>query len=304
MKQEYTILGAGVIGLTTALELAARYPGSKIHICAKFFPGDKSIEYTSPWAGANWSSVALDSGRQEKWDEVTYLRFKQMSEEVREAGVRKLELRAFYDSVKEDAGVLSAATGKIWYEELVGGLRPLSPEVLAEKQGSVFGFDMDSFVIDVPIYLSWLHIEAMKAGVQFHRRIYAHINEAFAEFPTTRTFFNCTGIGSYHLGGVEDKTLYPTRGQVLLVETPKTPLTRMYFRSPQRVNKDTTYVFPRNPSGGVILGGCRVDNEWDGEVDMEFAKDIMRRCCALAPELGKPEDLKVISHGVGLRREF
>jgi D-amino-acid oxidase len=90
----------------------------------------------------------------------------------------------------------------------------------------------------------------------------------------------------------------------MLVENPQTLMTRMYFRSPQRVNKDTTYVFPRNPGGGVILGGCRFDNEWSGEVDLEFAEDIKRRCCALAPELGKPEDLKVISHSVGLRRKF
>ena len=103
---------------------------------------------------------------------------------------------------------------------------------------------------------------------------------------------------------MEDKLLYPTKGQVMLVENPKTPMTRMYFRSPQRVNKDTTYIFPRNPGGGVILGGCRVDNDWSGEVCMDFAEDIKRRCCALAPELGRPEDLKVIQHGVGLRRKF
>jgi hypothetical protein len=113
----------------------------------------------------------------------------------------------------------------------------------------------------------------------------------------------------------------------MLVENPKTPmtrhyeqagpieggenqkmpwwsLTRMYFRSPQRVNKDTTYVFPRLPGGGVILGGCRVDNEWNGDVDLEFAEDIKRRCCALAPELGNPSDLRVLQHAVGLRRRF
>jgi D-amino-acid oxidase len=78
----------------------------------------------------------------------------------------------------------------------------------------------------------------------------------------------------------------------------------MSFRSPQRVNKDTTYVFPRLPGGGVILGGCRMDNAWDGQVDLEFAEDIKRRCCALAPELGTPEELKVLHHGVGLRRKF
>jgi glycine/D-amino acid oxidase-like deaminating enzyme len=90
----------------------------------------------------------------------------------------------------------------------------------------------------------------------------------------------------------------------MLVENPRTPMTRMYFRSPQRVNKDTTYIFPRNPGGGVILGGCRVDNDWSGDASMDFAEDIKKRCCALAPELGRPEDLKVIQHGVGLRRKF
>jgi D-amino-acid oxidase len=94
------------------------------------------------------------------------------------------------------------------------------------------------------------------------------------------------------------------QGQVILVENPKTPLTRMYARSPKRIFKDTTYVFPRNPGGGVILGGSRLDNVWSGEVDLEFAEDIKRRCCALAPELGKPEDLKVLQHGVGLRRKL
>lgn len=88
----------------------------------------------------------------------------------------------------------------------------------------------------------------------------------------------------------------------MLIETPPGPLNCMYFRSPRRVDSDTIYVFPRQRRGGVILGGCRVENDWNGEVILDFAEDIKRRCCALVPELGKPEDLKVIFHAVGLRR--
>lgn len=91
------------------------------------------------------------------------------------------------------------------------------------------------------------------------------------------------------------------QGQVMLVESTKIDISKMYFRSPARTHSDTTYVFPRGKHGGIILGGCRVDNVWKGEVSLEFAEDIKRRCCALAPELGKPEDLKVIKHGLGLR---
>lgn len=90
----------------------------------------------------------------------------------------------------------------------------------------------------------------------------------------------------------------------MLIESPKEPLQRMYFRSPKRVASDTTYIFPRGDGGGIILGGCRMDGVWDGEVNLDFAEDIKRRCCALAPELGKPEDLKVLSHAVGLRRKL
>ena len=76
--QNIAILGAGVIGLTSALVLANAYPNAKISVIAKHFPGDRSIEYTSPWAGANWSSMAHDNGRLEKYDEVTFKRFGQL----------------------------------------------------------------------------------------------------------------------------------------------------------------------------------------------------------------------------------
>jgi D-amino-acid oxidase len=52
----------------------------------------------------------------------------------------------------------------------------------------------------------------------------------------------------------------------------------------------------------VILGGSRQDNDWSAEWDEELGQDIMKRCCELCPELGKPEDLQVIARNVGLRR--
>ncbi|KUJ12415.1 putative D-amino acid oxidase [Mollisia scopiformis] len=298
-KMTFKILGAGVVGLTTALELAARYPLARIQILATHLPGDRSINYTSPWAGANWLSVATDNGRQENWDRVTYKKFEELADgKGNESGVKRMPIWAFYDSEKEDAGILSQGTGKVWYEGMAG-LRWLK-EKEEMREGAKLGYEAKSFVVNVQVYLPWLQNEALKKGVEMLRTTVTDIRELTND-SDVKAVFNCTGLGSYSLKGVEDKLLYPTRGQVMLVENPKTPMERMYFRSPQRVNKDTTYVFPRNPGGGVILGGCRFDNEWDGEVDLEFAEDIKRRCCALAPELGKPEDLKVIQHAVGLR---
>ena len=46
-REHIVIIGAGVIGLTTAVFLAEE--GHKVTVIAAHVPGDKSIEYTSPW---------------------------------------------------------------------------------------------------------------------------------------------------------------------------------------------------------------------------------------------------------------
>lgn len=44
---------AGVAGLTSAL-LLSRDPANAVTVVAKHMPGDYDVEYTSPWAGANY----------------------------------------------------------------------------------------------------------------------------------------------------------------------------------------------------------------------------------------------------------
>lgn len=152
---EYIILGAGVIGLTTALELSGRYPTSKIAILAKYFPGDRSVDYCSPWAGANWLSVATDGGRQEGWDRVTYEKLGELADgKENETGIKRLPIRAWFDREMEEAGVLSVdgeGKGKIWYEKLTG-LRFVEE---GRPEGSEFGFECETFVVDVQKYLPW-----------------------------------------------------------------------------------------------------------------------------------------------------
>lgn len=44
------VIGAGVVGLSTALRLKQK-GYKKVTIVAKYVPGDMCIEYTSPFAG-------------------------------------------------------------------------------------------------------------------------------------------------------------------------------------------------------------------------------------------------------------
>jgi hypothetical protein len=176
-QQHFLVLGAGVIGLTTSLALSHAYPSAKITVVAKHFPGDRSIEYASPWAGANWSSMAHDNGPLEKYDEVTFHRFGELIDGKRvfgcqtlkagetqcvdsvngggnEAGLGRMGMWGVFDAPIEETGILTEETGKVWYDQLVGGLRKLGEGEL--PKGATFGFEYPSvFRINTQVYLQW-----------------------------------------------------------------------------------------------------------------------------------------------------
>ncbi|KAL1875713.1 hypothetical protein VTK73DRAFT_9902 [Phialemonium thermophilum] len=281
-----------------SLELRARHPSAEIIVAARFLPGDSSPEYASAWGGANWFPAARDNGAQEDWEAITYRKLGELSSTRPECGIMPMGIRWYYDAPIDEVGIKTPATGRLWFEELVGGLTKIEEKDL--PSGTVFGFEMASFVIDVQKYLPWLQTEATRLGIEIHRRIFTHVGDAFRLYPQAKAVFNCTGIGALTLGGVEDRKIFPARGQILLVEGPEEPIRKMAFRAPRR-DGEATHVFPRGERGGIILGGCRQKHNWDGEVDLEFAEVIKKRCCALVPELGAPESLKVVKHGVGLR---
>ncbi|KAF2751516.1 FAD dependent oxidoreductase [Sporormia fimetaria CBS 119925] len=302
-EPNFLVLGAGVIGLTTALALREEYPTAPIQIVAKHFPGDRSIEYTSPWAGANWCSFAHDNGPLEKYDEVTFRKFEQLLQEEGEStGLGKMGLRGVFDGPIEEADILTEETGNIWYKDLVGGITPLSQKDL--PKGANFGLDFKAtFRINTQVHLQWLQHRALTTGISLHRAHTPSLTSLTTLFPHTSLILNCSALGSLHLTDVHDTNVYPTRGQTILIAEPEVPVQRMYIRTPKRISPECTYVFPRPLGGGVILGGSREDGNWSGEVDWKLAGEILERCVELAPELGSVEEVRerVVSHNVGLR---
>jgi D-amino-acid oxidase len=87
----------------------------------------------------------------------------------------------------------------------------------------------------------------------------------------------CPGIGARFLGGIEDKDVYPVRGQTILLRAPWIK----YGRTLSRADGSYAYMMPRctgdvrfsffcvSRSGGcsasskqVIVGGIKVANDW------------------------------------------
>ena len=137
------------------------------------------------------------------------------------------------------------------------------------------------------------------------RGIVSHVTEAADHHHSGRRadlILNCTGLSSRFLAGVKDTTVFPARGQIVLVRNEPGIMTSI--SGTDDGPEEATYVMQRAAGGGTILGGCYQIDKWESLPDPNLATRIMKRCVELAPKLtnGKGiEALSVVRHGVGLR---
>lgn len=82
------------------------------------------------------------------------------------------------------------------------------------------GCSFTSVCINTAVYLPWLVSQCLKNGVVLKRRVFRHITEAANLHHSGQqadVVVNCTGLQSRNLGGIQDKNLYPGRGQIVVV---------------------------------------------------------------------------------------
>lgn len=162
-----------------------------------------------------------------------------------------------------------------------------------------------SVCINTAIYLPYLVSECSKAGVSFKRAIFNHICDAVTAHNSgqkAHVVINCTGLSAAKIGGVEDGTVIPARGQIVLVRNDPGA---MYTISGCDDGEDeVVYVMMRAAGGGTILGGSYQKGNWESQPDPNLAMRIMKRAVKLCPQLtlgAGVEGLDIIRHGVGLR---
>jgi D-amino-acid oxidase len=117
---------------------------------------------------------------------------------------------------------------------------------------------------------------------------------------------------------IEDKAMFPTRGQTLIVRavcvfsdrSARTEAGQPWVKvgMNRRSPDGPTFIIPRS-SGLVVLGGTQLAHDADTSVRPETTAQIGQRCVDLMPELLPPEkrsgrnwkDLDIVSENVGLR---
>ncbi|GAA5888024.1 hypothetical protein JCM6882_000254 [Rhodosporidiobolus microsporus] len=302
--QHIVVVGSGVVGLSTAIRLLEA--GYKVDIVARNLPQDeKTIEFTSPWAGAHHVSVA--SGDDMRLHEFDARTFKIMSDMIRKDPDVPLSFAPQLE-YREEARV-EGEQSDLSQLGLISRFHPdfrwLPPSEL--PAGIKHGASFTAILINTPSYLPYLVNRFTSLGGRLHRcGTLSSLSSALSVNPSLRSaklVVNCTGLGAIKLVG--DKTVFPVRGQLVIIRAPwiKTGITRLGAKGSGVYD----YIIPRK-SGLVILGGCAEANNWDPKPRPELSRRIKERCLALNPDLLPPnkrggtiDDLDIVEDAVGLR---
>ncbi|KAG2200068.1 hypothetical protein INT47_007713 [Mucor saturninus] len=297
MDTQIIVIGAGVVGLTTALVLKQK-GYQHVTVVAKYVPGDMCVEYTSPYAGAHWRTMAKNDDKfLSSLDAVSYEKFMNMVGNTKEKnrddinqtemGIMAVPSWDYYD----DETVPEYANP--WIKDVVYNFRMLT-EKDGLPAGAKLGHTYTTVLINSPVYLKWLQNQFTQLGGTIVKRSLSHIDDLFDVVKSSHAaVINCTGLGARFLGGVQDEAVTPTRGQTVVVDAPHIKATITHVRP-----EGMTYIIPRS-DGTVILGGTANKGDFNPYVDDVVAKYIIRRTKSLCPQLD--EEPKIVRHAVGLR---
>lgn len=261
------VIGAGVIGLTSAIQL--NKAGFAVTLFARALPPHT----TSDVAAAFWApSATADSAQAKQWALTSLTIFQELAAEPA-SGVLITDLYSLADSPTPMPYMANA-----------GALREVPPGVFPTPWS---GWCAPVPRIDVPVYMPWLLARAQALGVQIQPQVLQTLHEVGATYPI---IVNCTGLGAQALTG---DAMFPVRGQVISVRKPAGLAPDIIYANDEAT---TTYIIPR--SRDCLLGGTYQYREDNLAVDQRIAQQILARCAVFNPAFAQPE---IIQHKVGLR---
>jgi len=262
------VVGAGVVGLTTAISLAEA--GLAVRVVA----AEPPERTTSVAAGAVWGPVLCGpADRCQEWSRAGLAVLSALADEPA-TGVRQVSGREL--SSKE-------AAPPAWLD-LLPDRRLLAAGEL--PSGFVSGWRYTAPVVTMPVYLEYLVRRFESRGGSIGIEPVTALSA-----PDAPVVVNCTGVGARSL--VPDPAVVPVRGQVVVVRNPGI---EEFYINHDLSGYDYVYLFPHGDV--VLLGGTAEEDAWDLPVRPEVSARILRDCAAVFPELSGAE---VVAERVGLR---
>lgn len=262
------VIGAGVVGLTSALSLLNL--GHRVEILS----AARGSQTCSANAGAIWGPfLSKEDDRVFDWSFRTLEVLRELAQ-ISGSGVSIVDgvLAADYETEIPD-----------WFK-LLNQDHDYDGEM---PEGYVRCWRYSVPIIDMPEYLCWLEREVVKAGGRFEQRKVLGFEALLDRYDFV---VNCTGMGSKEL--CNDDQLYPAKGQLIVVENPGV---QDFFAE----RGDLTNLFYWMPQGKkVVIGGTAEEDFEHRDVDQHQVDRMLQKAQALEPRFASSS---IIDTRVGFR---
>lgn len=270
MSRRVSVIGAGVIGLSIADELARH--GDRVEVIA---------DIDTPATVSAVSAALWFPYRSERSPAAAELLQRSLARFTELASVPGTGVYMRVGTVVER----QKDPDRSWTTSLSGVQEATLTQL---PPGATSGVRTSLPMIDIPYYLPWLHAQLRAHGVQFHARTVANLSEFTAQ---TDLVVIAGGIrGGDLLGG--DPSVFPVRGQIVRLANPGLTEWLTDDNNPAGL----TYVFPR--TSDVVVGGTAVEGSWDIHARADVEASILARARRLVPAL---QHQPVLGRAVGLR---
>jgi D-amino-acid oxidase len=269
MGKKVAVIGAGISGLSTAYVLANN--GFKVTVLAKAF----SPNITSNKAAAFWFPYHVRGDeRAITWVETSYQYFKDLSADAA-SGISFIKIvKGIKEGISDDERWMSFMPENTCKE--------VSTEQL--PNGYIQGFEANVPLVETQLFLPYLQRILNDKGVVFKE---ANITDLKTVALSYDVVVNCAGLGASVL--CNDSSVFPVRGQVLLVE-PGFP--DAIFLD----NHTPTYIVPRQDA--TIIGGTYEEYVGIETTEPETLTLLLEKASNVFPEL---QQKRIIGNWAGLR---
>ncbi|XP_041454044.1 D-aspartate oxidase-like isoform X3 [Lytechinus variegatus] len=273
------VIGAGIIGVSTAYNVQLLCPNAEVSIiAAEFSPNttsDGAAGFIQPYLAPGTPKEDI-----QRWFKSTWMHLTKIIKSA-DAGKAGVHFTSGYNVFKK------FEPDPEWKDEVLGFRHATQYELNDLFPSFKHGWFFTSLICESERYIPFLTEKFLKNGGKLIQRRVNNFAELGDQYDV---IVNCTGIGARFLAN--DDSVEPVRGQVMRIQAPF--LKELYVYEFE--DGSESYLFARQDD--VTVGGTAQLGRWDTEVDPKDAQQIWERACNVIPSL---KGAKIKKHWVGLR---
>jgi D-amino-acid oxidase len=295
------VIGAGVIGLTTALCL--RRQGARVTIIAdRFAPNLTSVVAGALWewppavCGYHQNQLSLD--RSKGWCMESYKVLSELAADPTAGSKAGIYFRPviFYffhpvNSNNRDRKKMEELKSKVLGFRHDASL--IQEQGINPDYGLRDAYEHLAPMVDTDAYMQWLRSKVEEEGcVLVQQKVTSELRQcasALKDHFSCDFIVNSSGLGAKELG---DKSVYPLRGALVRVISNTVPGPRLQVahcvsHDETQDTQDIVFIVPRGENL-IVLGGLAEAEEWNLNVNLDNylpISEMHERCCKFLPRL-------------------